>query len=124
VPEDLRLTTRYREDDFVQSLMGTIHETGHARFEQNLPREWLGQPVGNSRGMTLHESQSLLLEMQASRSEEFIRFLVPLIKRVLGGSGPAWVRKVVSISCQRRAISATGTGSTSKVTTVCTTYQL
>jgi carboxypeptidase Taq len=40
--------------------------------------------------MTLHESQSLLLEMQASRSEEFIRFLVPLIKRVLGGSGPAW----------------------------------
>ena len=41
VPEDVRLTTRYREDDFVQSLMGTIHETGHARFEQNLPREWL-----------------------------------------------------------------------------------
>lgn len=38
VPEDVRLTTRYREDDFVQSLMGTIHETGHARFEQNLPR--------------------------------------------------------------------------------------
>jgi hypothetical protein len=37
VPEDVRLTTRYREDDFKQSLMGSIHETGHARFEQNLP---------------------------------------------------------------------------------------
>ena len=45
VPEDVRLTTRYREDDFVQSLMGTIHETGHGRYEQNLPRAWLGQPV-------------------------------------------------------------------------------
>ena len=46
VPEDTRLTTRYREDDFMQSLMGTIHETGHARYEQNLPRDRLGQPVG------------------------------------------------------------------------------
>ena len=39
VPEDTRLTTRYREDDLMQSLMGTIHETGHARYEQNLPRD-------------------------------------------------------------------------------------
>ena len=48
VPEDTRLTTRYREDDFLQSLMGTIHETGHARYEQNLPREWLGQPIAQA----------------------------------------------------------------------------
>ena len=40
--------------------------------------------------MTLHESQSLLLEMQAARSEDFIRFLVPTMQRVLGGAGPAW----------------------------------
>ena len=44
VPEDVRLTTRFREDDFLRSLMGTIHETGHGRYEQNLPRDWLGQP--------------------------------------------------------------------------------
>jgi len=65
-------------------------ETGHALYEDGRPAQWLGQPVGNSRGMTLHESQSLLLEMQAARSEEFVRFLVPTIKRVLGGEGPAW----------------------------------
>ncbi len=87
---DVRITTRYEEDDFMKSLMAVIHETGHALYEDGRPPQWLGQPVGHSRGMTLHESQSLLLEMQASRSEEFIRFLVPLIKRVLGGSGPAW----------------------------------
>ena len=39
------MTTRYRDDDFLGSLMGTVHETGHGRYEQNLPREWLGQPV-------------------------------------------------------------------------------
>jgi carboxypeptidase Taq len=48
VPEDVRLTTRYSDDDFARSLLGTIHETGHARYEQNLPRDWLGQPVGTA----------------------------------------------------------------------------
>jgi len=40
--------------------------------------------------MTLHESQSLLLEMQAARSTQFIRFVQPIVKRTLGGEGPAW----------------------------------
>ena len=64
VPEDVRLTTRYREDDFAQSLMGTIHETGHARYEQNLPRE-LARPAGRRGALDgIHESQSLSFEMQ------------------------------------------------------------
>jgi carboxypeptidase Taq len=87
---DIRITTRYDESDFTKSLMAVIHETGHALYEDGRPKAWLGQPVGNSRGMTLHESQSLLLEMQAARSGEFIRFVLPTIKRVLGGSGAAW----------------------------------
>ena len=86
----MRITTRYSEEDFTHSLMAVIHETGHALYEDGLPAAWAQQPVGNSRGMTLHESQSLLLEMQASRSEEFIRFLAPVTRRVLGGDGPAW----------------------------------
>ncbi|MEW6706829.1 MAG: carboxypeptidase M32 [Pseudomonadota bacterium] len=84
VPEDVRLTTRYREDDFVQSLMGTIHETGHARYEQNLPREWLGQPISNARSMALHESQSLSFEMQLGCSRPFAALLAPLAARHLG----------------------------------------
>ena len=67
VPEDVRMTTRYREDDFLQSLMGTIHETGHGRYEQNLPRDLLGQPVARARSMAIHESQSLSFEMQLGR---------------------------------------------------------
>ncbi len=87
---DVRITTRYDEADFMKSLMAVIHEVGHALYEDGRPSRWRGQPVGESRGMTLHESQSLLLEMQASRSEEFIRFLTPLVKRVLRGEGPEW----------------------------------
>ena len=49
-----------------------------------------GGSPGHCRGMTLHESQSLLLEMQAARSEGFIRFLAPTMQRILGGAGPAW----------------------------------
>jgi len=84
VPEDVRLTTRYEEDDFVQSLMGTIHETGHARYEQNLPREWLGQPVAQARSMGIHESQSLSFEMQLGRSPAFIGLLAPRLAAHFG----------------------------------------
>src|SRR5262249_2035608 len=84
VPEDVRLTTRYREDDFVQSLMGTIHETGHARFEQNLPRAWLGQPIGTARSYGIHESQSLAFEMQLARSRPFVGLLSPLLAAHFG----------------------------------------
>jgi carboxypeptidase Taq len=89
VPEDVRLTTRYREDDFMQSLMGTIHETGHARFEQNLPREWLGQPIGHARSYGIHESQSLSFEMQLARSRAFVGLLAPMLNEHFG-SQPAF----------------------------------
>jgi carboxypeptidase Taq len=83
------LTTRYRHDDFLQSLMGTIHETGHARYEQNLPREWLGQPIGRARSMAIHESQSLGFEMQLGRSRAFVELLPPLLTAAFGAD-PAW----------------------------------
>ena len=89
VPEDVRLTTRYREDDFQQSLMGTIHETGHARFEQNLPRDWLGQPIGVARSYGIHESQSLSFEMQLARSRGFVGLLAPSLA-AHSGAQPAF----------------------------------
>ena len=84
VPEDVRMTTRYREDDFLPSLMGTIHETGHGRYEQNLRREWLGLPIANARSMGLHESQSLSFEMQLGSHPGFAGLLRPLLLKHLG----------------------------------------
>jgi len=87
---DVRLTTRYDEDDFTKALMGVMHETGHALYEQNRPAEWLGQPVSEARGMSLHESQSLIIEMQACRSRAFLEFAAPVMRDTFGGTGPAW----------------------------------
>ncbi len=86
VPEDVRITTRYAENDFSESLMGVLHESGHAKYEQGLPREWLSQPVGKARSMGIHESQSLFQEMQVCRSHAFLRFSGPLMKARLGNS--------------------------------------
>lgn len=90
VPEDVRVTTRYFQEDFTRALMGVLHETGHALYERGLPKEWRRQPVGEARGMTLHESQSLLVEMQASRSQAYLSFLAPLTAAAFGRTGPAW----------------------------------
>ncbi|BAO45212.1 carboxypeptidase M32 [Thiolapillus brandeum] len=79
VPEDVRITTRYTEDDFSESLMGVLHETGHAKYDQGLPGAWLSQPVGQPRGMGIHESQSLFQEMQVCRSHAFLSFAGPLM---------------------------------------------
>jgi carboxypeptidase Taq len=83
-PADIRITTRYREDEIVSSLMGVLHETGHALYEAGLPRAWAGQPVGEARGIAVHESQSLLVEMQACRSPAFIRFLAGELRSAFG----------------------------------------
>jgi len=90
VPEDIRLTTRYEAGNFMSGIMGVLHETGHALYDQGLPARWRHQPVGEARGMSLHESQSLMIEMQACRSREFITFAAPLMKESFKGSGPAW----------------------------------
>ncbi len=89
-PDDVRITTRYDEDDFTSALMGVLHETGHALYERGLPRAWRFHPVGEARGMSIHESQSLLIEMQACRSREFLEYAAPVMREAFGGSGPAW----------------------------------
>ena len=80
VQQDVRITTRYTTENFVESLMAVVHETGHAMYEQGRPKGWEGQPVGVARSSGVHESQSLLMEMQAGRSKEFLKFLAPVIR--------------------------------------------
>jgi len=89
-PDDVRLTTRYDENDFTKALMGTLHETGHALYNRGLPAEWRLQPVGDWRGMAVHESQSLFLEMQVCRNRAFADFAAPLLREIFGGAGEVW----------------------------------
>ena len=55
-PEDTRLTTRYREDSFVGSLWGTMHETGHALYEQGVGHIWARTPLASGASSAVHES--------------------------------------------------------------------
>ena len=89
-PDDVRLTTRYDENDFARALMGVLHETGHGLYERGLPAEWRRQPVGEARGMAVHESQSLLLEMQVCRSRAFAVFAAPILRETFASEGEAW----------------------------------
>ena len=89
VPDDVRITTRYSETDFTAAIMAAMHETGHALYERGLPPAWRHQPVGEARGMTLHESQSLLFEMHACRSPGFVAFLAPMAREALADERPA-----------------------------------
>ncbi|MDF4880668.1 carboxypeptidase M32 [Vibrio parahaemolyticus] len=86
VPTDVRITTRYDESEFMQSLMGIVHETGHARYEQGLPKELAGTPAGEARSMGIHESQSLFFEMQIGRNNAFIDHLARLASNHFSGN--------------------------------------
>ena len=89
-PGDVRITTRFYDDDPIAGVMATMHETGHAMYEAGLPTEWAFQPAGSARGMGLHESQSLLFEMQAGRSRAFLPVLARLMRETFGGEAEAW----------------------------------
>jgi carboxypeptidase Taq len=85
--QDTRITTRYNRKEFLSSLMAVAHETGHAIYQQNLPEEYCRQAVGGSLGMSIHESQSLFMEIQVSRTEAFLEFILPKIKKIFDVSG-------------------------------------
>lgn len=89
-PSDVRITTRYNTEDFAQSLLGVLHETGHALYERGLPPAWARQPVGYAAGMAAHESQSLIVEMQACRSDAFLGWLGGELQAAFGGDAAAY----------------------------------
>lgn len=97
VPEDVRMTTRYDENDFVKALMGIVHETGHARYEQNLPKDLRVLPVGRARSMGIHESQSLFFEMQLGRSSAFLKSIQQDIIASFGASDAFEINNLIKI---------------------------
>ena len=80
---DHRITSRYRNDNFIDALKSTAHETGHAAYENGLPIRWDGLPLGQARNLSIHESQSLLFEKQIFLSKAFISFFTPTIHTFL-----------------------------------------
>ena len=84
-PTDIRITTRYDETNPGQAIMGVLHETGHALYERGLPGAYARQPVGEAAGMGVHESQSLIIEMQACRGDAYLGWLGEQMHAAFGG---------------------------------------
>ena len=85
-PGDCRITTRYNPRFFSESFFGVLHETGHAHYEQNLPAEHFGTPVGVACSFGIHESQSRLWENQVGRGRPFWDHFFPRLKQTFPGS--------------------------------------
>lgn len=81
---DVRMTTRFQENEFNDALGSTMHETGHGLYEQGLPFEAIGLPLGDAVSLGVHESQSRMWENQVGRSEQFWQWCGPLAQEALG----------------------------------------
>ena len=80
--DDVRITTHYYENNFTSALFSTLHETGHALYEQNLPPEWIYHPIGASCSLGFHESQSRLIENIIGRSTDFWTYFYPTLRKM------------------------------------------
>ena len=80
--DDSRITTRYQEKGFNDSLFSTIHEGGHALYEQGLLKKHSGTPLAEAISMGIHESQSRFWENQIGRNRQFWKFLFPKTRKL------------------------------------------
>ena len=80
-PGDCRITTRYNPRFFNEAFFGVLHETGHAMYEQGLPAEHFGTPLGVACSFGIHESQSRLWENQVGRGRPFWDHFFPRLRQ-------------------------------------------
>ncbi len=82
--DDVRITTHYHEDRWPSSLYSVLHEGGHAMYEQGLPHDWMYQPIGSSASFGIHESQSRFVENMVGHSPDFLSYMLPRLKKIVG----------------------------------------
>lgn len=81
-PTDVRITTRIDENDFLSGFSSTVHEGGHALYEQGLSTEWFGTPFGEAISFGIHESQSRLWENLVGLSKSFWEHYYPKLQKL------------------------------------------
>ena len=86
---DVRITTRTNPADPFNCLYSTIHEVGHAAYEQNIDQSYLLTPLGRGVSMGVHESQSRIYENQIGRGRAFTGWLFDRMRAVFGDFGIA-----------------------------------
>ncbi len=80
-PDDVRITSRYSTTNLFYSVLATLHEVGHALYEQGIESENFGTPLGESISLAIHESQSRMWENMVGRSKPFWQFFYPKLQK-------------------------------------------
>ena len=81
-PRDVRITSRFSEKEWYQGLAGSVHEAGHAMYEQNLGSS--GLSIDSALSMGVHESQSLFWERHVGLSKPYWKFTQPIVQEAFG----------------------------------------
>ena len=84
--KDVRITTRFDENYLPGSIFASLHEAGHAMYEQGSPDKFEGTPLAGGVSLGVHESQSRMWENQVGRSREFINFYFPKLQQAFPDS--------------------------------------
>lgn len=92
--DDIRIVSHFSADNPMEGIAAVMHETGHALYEMNLPYAYMNQPVGQQRGMAMHESQSLLMEIGVLHSTAYLGWLAKQL-----GERPETMREKVQSVC-------------------------
>lgn len=79
--QDVRITTRIDENDLSNMIWSCIHEVGHALYEQGIPSDQYGLPLGEPASFSIHESQSRLWENHVGRSRAFCEYVLPILQK-------------------------------------------
>ncbi|NHJ04506.1 MAG: carboxypeptidase M32 [Candidatus Heimdallarchaeota archaeon] len=82
--DDVRITTRYNENDFTDSFYSVMHESGHALYNQNYPPDYKWQPAGSACSGGMHEGMARFVENMIGRNPSFWEFYLPRLKKITG----------------------------------------
>ena len=82
--DDVRITTRYNENDFTESFFSVMHESGHALYNQNYPPDYKWQPAGSACSGGMHEGMARFIENMVGRSPSFWEFYLPRLQKITG----------------------------------------
>jgi carboxypeptidase Taq len=108
--EDVRITTHYYPNDFASALFSTLHESGHAIYEQNINPQWVYQSIGSPCSYGIHESQSRFYENIIGRSREFWTSFLPKLKHLAPSLAKlqlnGFVKAINKVECSKVRIEA------------------
>ncbi len=80
--DDVRIAIKLRDDGLFDTLLGGMHESGHAMYDQNINREWMYQPLSHPASMGVHESCSRFVENMLGTSRAFWGHYLPRFKEL------------------------------------------